>query len=194
LLESEENMKKQVLFIQGGGEGAHEEDNKLAISLQHELGGEYNVIYPKMPEEEGLGYEAWKAQISKELAALNGKVILVGHSVGSSMLLKHLTEEGLERPLAGIFLIAAPYWGLGGWQMDKFTLDEGQTANILKGLPIFFYHSHDDNIVPFAHLVLHVEKFPQATIREFDGRGHQFNNDLSEVAADIKRLKDACQS
>jgi len=30
-------------------------------------------------------------------------------------------------------------------------------------------------------------KLPRATIREFDGRGHQFNNDLSEVAADIRK-------
>jgi hypothetical protein len=42
--------------------------------------------------------------------------------------------------------------------------------------------------VPFAHLAIYAKKLPQATIREFDGRGHQFNNDLSEVAADIKSL------
>jgi len=42
--------------------------------------------------------------------------------------------------------------------------------------------------VPFTHLALHAEKFPQSTIREFDGRGHQLNNDLSEVTADIKGL------
>jgi hypothetical protein len=42
--------------------------------------------------------------------------------------------------------------------------------------------------VPFTHLALHAEKFSQATVRKFDGRGHQFNNDLSEVAADIKSL------
>jgi len=28
----------------------------------------------------------------------------------------------------------------------------------------------------------------QATIREFDGRGHQFDDDLSEVARDIERI------
>jgi len=28
----------------------------------------------------------------------------------------------------------------------------------------------------------------QATVREFGERGHQFNNDLAEVAADIKSL------
>ena len=181
-------MKKQVLFIQGAGEGAYEEDEKLAVSLQDELGAEYEVLYPMMPEEESAGYEEWKAQISKELAVLDDKVILVGHSVGTSMLLKYLSEKNVDKSIAGIFLIAAPYWGPGGWQVDEFTLDEGQAAKLLEALPVFFYHSRDDDIVPFTHLARHAEKFPGATMREFDGRGHQFNNDLSEVAADIKSL------
>ena len=181
-------MKKPVLFIQGGGEGAHEEDGELVKSLRDVLGTEYNVRYPKMPEEENSGYEVWKAQISKELTALDDAVILVGHSIGSSMLLKYLAEENVENSIAGIFLIAAPYWGTGGWQADEFKLDEDRASKFLKALPVFFYHSRDDDIVPITHLALHAEKFPQAMVREFDGRGHQFNNDLSEVAADIKSL------
>jgi predicted alpha/beta hydrolase family esterase len=105
------------------------------------------------------------------------------------MLLKYLLEERIEALPAGIFLIAAPYWGPGGWQLEGFTLDEGRAAKLLNATPIFFYHSRDDDVVPFAHLALHTEKFPQATIREFNGRGHQFNNDLSEVAIDIKNLQ-----
>ena len=72
--------------------------------------------------------------------------------------------------------------------MDEFSLDEGRASKLIKGLPVFFYHSRDDDIVPFTHLAWHTEKFPQAIVREFEGRGHQFNNDLSEVAADIKSL------
>jgi uncharacterized protein len=181
-------MKKQVLFIQGAGEGAYEEDEELVKSLRAMLGSEYNVRYPKMPEEEDQGYEVWKTQISRELAALDDEVILVGHSIGSSMLLKYLSEENVENPVVGIFLIAAPYLGTGGWQVDEFKLDEGHASKRLNAFPIFFYHSRDDDIVPFTHLALHAEKFSQATVRKFDGRGHQFNNDLSEVAADIKSL------
>src|ERR687897_976388 len=50
------------------------------------------------------------------------------------------------------------------------------------------YHSRDDETVPFAHLALYAEKLPRATVKEFDGRGHQFDDDLSEVARDIGRL------
>jgi len=98
-------MTKQVLFIQGAGEGAYEEDGKLVKSLQDGLGSEYNVRYPKMPEDEDQGYEDWKGQILKELAALDDGAILVGHSVGSSMLLKYLSEEKIENSVAGIFLL-----------------------------------------------------------------------------------------
>ena len=183
------SVKKHVLFIQGAGAGAYEEDAELVKSLRDVLGTDYTVLYPKMPEEENSGYEAWKAQISKGLARMNGKVILVGHSVGCSMVLKYLSEERVERSLAGIFLIAAPYWGAGGWQVDGFTVDEGHASKLLKALPVFFYHSRDDDVVPFAHLAMHAEKFPHATIREFDRRGHQFHNDVSEVAADIASLQ-----
>ena len=47
----------------------------------------------------------------------------------------------------------------------------------------------DDEWVPFAHLALFAEKVPRARFHEFDGRGHQFEDDLSEVAQDIVSLE-----
>jgi predicted alpha/beta hydrolase family esterase len=187
-------MKKQVLFIQGAGEGAYEEDEKLAASLQDALGTEYQVSYPQMPNEESPEDEAWITQISKELAALDGKVILVGHSAGGAVLLKYLLKEHVAKPIAGIFLISIPYWGPEDEEDDKYTLHEGFASQLPIGVPIFLYHSRDDEWVPFAHLEMYAEQIPQATIRTFDGRGHQFNNDLSEVAADILSSQDLHQS
>jgi uncharacterized protein len=54
---------------------------------------------------------------------------------------------------------------------------------------MFFYHSRDDEWVPFAHLALYAEKVPHARFRAFYGRGHQFDDDLSEVAHDIEGLE-----
>jgi uncharacterized protein len=182
-------MKQQVLFIQGAGEGAYEEDEKLAASLQEALGAEYQVVYPKMPNEASPEDEAWMAQISKELASLEGKVILVGHSAGGGVLLKYLLKKNVTKPITGIFLISTPYWSPEDEEDNEYTLHEGFASHLPKGAPIFLYHSRDDEWVPFAHLALYAEKIPQATIREFEGRGHQFNNDLSEVAADIASLQ-----
>ena len=181
-------MKKQVLFIQGAGAGAYEEDKKLATSLQASLGDEYHVVCPRMPNEEDPQDKPWMAQISKELARLEGKVILIGHSAGGGVLLKYLLKEKLAKPMAGIFFIAIPYWDPEDDEDEEYTLREGFASQLPKGVPIFLYHSRDDEWVPFAHLAFYAEKIPQATVREFDGRGHQFNNDLSEVAADINSL------
>ena len=60
LIEKRKNsMKTQVLFIQGGGEGAYAEDEKLAVALQEALGTEYQVSYPRMPDEESPEDKPW---------------------------------------------------------------------------------------------------------------------------------------
>lgn len=181
-------MKKHLLFIQGGGQGAYEADEKLAMNLQDLLGSDYDVLYPRMPDEEKPEYEAWKDQIVKDLTTLDGEVIVVGHSFGASLLLKYLSEEELTKPIAGVFLIAPPYWGAEDWEVEEYALSEDFVSKLSKIQPMFFYHSRDDEWVPFTHLTLYKEKLPKAVIREVDGRGHQFNNDMSEVAQDIKNL------
>jgi uncharacterized protein len=183
-----EPMRKRVLFIHGGGEGAYAEDRKLAVSLQDALGAAYDVRCPKMPDEDRPMYEAWKERIAKELDALEGEVILVGHSLGGSILLKYLTEEEVEKLVAGLFLVATPYWGVEDWEVGEYALREDFASKIPKEMTVFLYHSSDDGVVPFTHAALYAQKLPRATVREFDGRGHQFDDDLSEVAQDIRRL------
>ncbi len=181
-------MKRRVVFIHGAGQEGFEEDRKLATNLQDVLGAEYDVRYPEMPDADSPEYEAWKGRIARELAALDGEVILVGHSLGGSILLKYLSEENAERPVAGLFLIAAPYWGAEDWGGSEYALRDDFASKLPSELPVFLYHSRDDEVVPFAHLALYTEKLSRALTREFDDRGHQFNDDLSEVARDIKRL------
>jgi hypothetical protein len=72
-------MKKHILFIQGAGEGAYKEDEKLVTSLRSLLGEKYKVHYPPMPDECMSDYKTLSREIEHELAALGGKVIVVGH-------------------------------------------------------------------------------------------------------------------
>lgn len=183
-------MTTQILFIQGGGKGAYEEDKLLAESLREKLGTGYDIRYPRMPEEDGATYEQWKKRLTKEFAALDRRVIVAAHSVGGSLLLKYLTEETIKASVMGLFIVAAPYFGARNWEFDEFALPNGFGSKLPKDVPVFFYHSHDDQWVPFEHMSLYAKKLPQATTRAFDDRGHQFNNDLSEVARDMKGLMD----
>lgn len=184
--------KTHVLFVQGGGKGAYDEDAALAASLERALGGgEYEIHFPRMPDEADPNVKSWKRKISAELSRLHGKVSLVGHSVGGSMLLKYLSEEEVTKPVGGLFLLAAPSWDEDRWNFDDLKLPRN-IAEKLASIPrIFLYHSRDDEVVPFAHLALHAARVPQATVRAVDGRGHQFGNDLTDVARDIRSGDDA---
>jgi len=181
-------VKKHVLFIHGAGEGAFEEDGLLVSSLQHALGLAYDVHYPKMPEDDSATFADWKAPLERALTTLDDEVILVGHSVGGSVLIKYLSERLLDKPITSLFLLGTPYWGADEfWRWDEARLSDDAATKLARIPQIFLYHSYDDEVVPFAHLTLYAAKLPQATIRAFDRRGHQFGNDLAEVAEDIRR-------
>lgn len=184
-------MRHQVLFIQGGGEGAYQADQLLVASLSRTLGPGYEMLYPQVADEDNPDYRNWKSMIGKELRRMKSGAILVGHSLGASFLLKYLTEEKIDIAVAGIFLIATPYWGGDGWRYEGYeaiTLPEDFPAKLPRDTPIFLYHSRDDETVPFAHLALYARNLPQASIHGLARRGHQLNNDTSEVAEDIRGL------
>jgi predicted alpha/beta hydrolase family esterase len=176
-----------VLFIQGGGKGAHSEDAALADSLKRALGTEYVVRFPRMPGEADPNVASWKQAIGAELSRIHGKVVLVAHSVGGSILLRYLSEEKVEIPIAGLFVLAAPSWDEDRWNFDDLKLPRDTVEKLSRVPRVFFYHCRDDDVVPFAHLALHGARIPRAVIRAVDRGGHQFGNDLTDVANDIRR-------
>ncbi len=60
-------------------------------------------------------------------------------------------------------------------------------ARLPANLQIFLYHGQDDGIVPVVHVELYTRAIPRAVVRVLSGRDHQLGNDLSVVAADIRR-------
>jgi hypothetical protein len=179
-------MTQSVLFIHGGGEGAHAWDARLVSSLEQKLGPAYQVRYPKMPDEAEPEYAAWKRRICEELAALGKGVFLVGHSIGASMLIKLLSEGPPQQSIAGVFLLSGPFWHDEGWRWKELELPADVADRIPKGVPVFLYHGREDADVPFSHLELYAKALPRAVVRALDGRDHQLNDDLTEVAQDIK--------
>ncbi len=181
---------REILFIQGGAEGAHVADGKLVASLRRALGDSFEILYPQMPDESDPDYSKWKPVIESELASTEGVATVIGHSLGGSFLLKFLVEEKTAVRIAGVFLIAAPYWGGEGWVYEGYErvmLPEDFASRLPAGASVFLYHSRNDETVPFEHMALYSKRLPQARTRPLD-RGHQLNDDLSEVAADIQSL------
>jgi predicted alpha/beta hydrolase family esterase len=183
-------MARQVLFIQGAGsEGAYEEDATLAASLQARLGAGYVVHYPRMPHEEEPDYEVWKNVIARELAAMGSGAILVGHSIGASVAVRAVVDGSAGPSLAGVFLVSAPFWyDHEFWRWDEVKLPTDAAERIPDGLPVFLYHGRQDESVPVSHVEMYARALPQATVHRLDGRNHQLDDDLAEVARDIMLL------
>jgi predicted alpha/beta hydrolase family esterase len=180
-------MPKQVLFVQGGGEAVHDTwDNKLVRSLERELGDGYAVLYPRMPAEADPRYAAWKAALLSAFEELEDGAIIVGHSVGGAILIHVLAEQWPKQQLGAISLIATPFIGDGGWQSNDMNPRADFAERFPADVPLFLYHGSADDVVPFGHLDLYAKVFPRAVVRGLADRDHQLNNDLSEVARDIK--------
>lgn len=186
-------MRRQILFIQGGGAGVHDDwDDKLAGSLRRELGDGYEVRYPRMPEEDDPSYPVWGPAIQREVAALGDGAVVAGHSLGATLLVRALAlaEPPPARALGAIVLISAPFAGPGGWPSDEFELPAGLGARLPAGVPVHVFQGLGDDTVPPAHADLYAQAIPQAQLHRLPGRDHQLGNDLSEVARVISARPD----
>jgi GNAT superfamily N-acetyltransferase/predicted alpha/beta hydrolase family esterase len=174
---------RQILFVQGGGAGAHDEwDEVLVEGLRRELGAGYEVRYPQMPDEGDPSYAKWSAAIRGELTGLDDGDVLVGHSVGGTILAYALTQQSLDRDVAAVVLIAAPFVGIGGWRSDEFELPREIGATLPPRLRVHVFHGLEDETSPPSHADLYAGAIPQAQLHLLPGRDHQLNNDMSDVA------------
>jgi predicted alpha/beta hydrolase family esterase len=178
-----------ILFVQGGGEGVHDQwDNRLVDSLAGDLGPDFEMRYPRMPNEADPSYPDWKAALAAELAGIDDGAILVGHSIGGTILINALAEGAPVRAPAAIMLIAAPFVGEGGWASEDMPPRPDLADRLPGGVPVYLYHGTDDEIAPVGHLDLYARAIPGARVRRLPGRDHQLDNDLADVAADIRRM------
>jgi len=183
------NVPRQVLFIQGAGEGTYDEwDDKLVDSLRAELGAGFEVRYPRMPAEDDPSAATWAPAIRAEIAALEDGAVVVGHSVGGTILVHVLVDESPERRLSAIVWLAVPFVGEGGWPAEGFEFAHDLGARLPSGVPVHLFYGLDDDTVPPAHAELFARAIPQAEVHRLPGRDHQLGNDLGDVARVIRDL------
>jgi uncharacterized protein len=177
-----------VVFVQGGGAGAHDADVLMASSLRAHLGEGFTVDYPRMPDEDDPDYRRWSPALGEAIGKATPPTVLVGHSVGGYLLLKYLAETRPASPIRAVCVIAAPFPGSDAdWTFDGFELPAALGEKLPPGAEVFLYASEDDEVVPFAHRDLYAAAIPGAVTRTTTG-GHQLDNDLGVVARDIRAL------
>ena len=180
-----------VLFVQGAGENAHAVDRLMADALAKELGDRFQVAFPRVPDEADPDRDAWKRAIAADVRRA-GAAIVVAHSAGAANVADMLAEgrRGELPGVRGLFLLAPPFIGPGGWAFDGFHFDHATSRQALAGTPLHFYFGSADATVPPAHAALYQAVFPDASVHRLKDCGHQFGGHLRRVARDIRRVVD----
>lgn len=195
-------MKRQIIVIHGGDAFETEADYQRFLrtfdldleryragkkewkeDLYKELGKNYEVYLPSMPNRLNAKYAEWKLWFNKIIALIKPEAILVGHSLGALFLAKFLSEEEIDKKILATFLVAAPY-SEGTFKTPKnFAQLERQ------GGKLFVYHSQDDKIVPFSDFLEYKKSLHEGIFREFKNRGHFIGSKIPELIKDIKSLQ-----
>jgi predicted alpha/beta hydrolase family esterase len=153
--------------------------------LGRALGPHYVVTAPRMPAPTKPRYQTWARRIGKLLAA-TANPIVVGHSFGASVLLKYFAEVVPRPTVAGLFLVATPFWSS---KFPEFALPADFSVRLSDLSPLYFYWSRDDTEVPLEHLEHYRRALPHAILRIVDGRGHEFDQrEFPELTTDIQRV------
>ncbi|MBE7174835.1 MAG: alpha/beta fold hydrolase [Mucilaginibacter polytrichastri] len=183
-------MQNHILFIHGGGDDGYKTDRLMADELRNALGEAYTVHYPEIQSDEHAADFGWPEAIGKHIAGFDDDILVVAHSLGASMLLKFLSENPVPGNVKAAFLLSTPYWkGDEDWKQGlKLRKDFAEKLPVQ--IPLFFYHSRDDEVAPLSDLDFYRENLPQAHFAVIERGGHQLEKALALVAEDIRPVKE----
>lgn len=196
-------MKKQVLLVHGGDSFNTYEDyieflNGFKIdsldyfkginwknNLQTDLGKNFEVICPQMPNKMNARYKEWKIWFEKIIPFLEDGIILIGHSLGGTFLAKYLSENNLPVKISGLHLVAAVFDDESDEPLMDFSLGSSLENISKQVLKIFLYYSKDDKIVPFGELEKYKSSIPSARSFVFEDMGHFNQEKFPEIIKEI---------
>jgi predicted alpha/beta hydrolase family esterase len=179
------NLPNAVFIHCSGTQSGDHGSTPLINYLKIETKSELNILHPSMPDPRSPSYGAWEKVI--ENANLSQCSIVIGHSLGASVILKYLSEQKPFLALDALFLIATPFWGLRDWTHGDYVLKADFPKALVNVKRIFFYHSNDDHVVPVHHLEAYSSCLPGATARRLNGQGHYFTKGIPVLIEDLKR-------
>lgn len=200
-------MKQQVLIVHGGTTYDKYDDfiydlknkevslERLKIfkdwknTLPEELGENYEVFSPRMPNGTNAQYEEWKIWFERIIPLLGDSPIFLGHSLGGVFLAKYLSENIVSNKPKAVILVAAPFDDENSDEsLGDFKLSNDLSNFSKQSEQIYLVHSEDDPFVLFEQLEKYTNKLPTAKIIVFKDKGHFLLERFPEIVDLIKRI------
>ena len=203
-------MKKQIMLIRGGETFASKEDFYKYIS-ETEINPYQNLTYwrswltlildethefltPDMPAKENSDYNAWKIWFEKYIKYINNDgIILIGYSLGTTFILKYLSENNFTKKISQLHLVASCVTDEGITSLERLSTFEFDIEEMNKIADlcddIHIWHSKDDTCAPYLNSLIVKNHIPSASLHSFDDRGHLFTETFPELLEVIKKAK-----
>jgi len=193
-------MAQQILFIHGGEcFDSHEEymnflrtkevspddlrgKKRWRDHLQDDLGDDYEIFLPVMPNGWNAKYIEWKIWFEKFFPFLREEIILLGHSLGGLFIAKFLAENILPVKIKTTIILAAPF------SEGDFALPESLEKFEKQVGKIYLYQSKDDPIVPFVDMEKYAAKLPSAEKVIFEDKEHFILQEFPEMVEKLRSL------
>lgn len=144
-------MPNQATVLIFHGTGGNPEENWFPWLARNLREDGHRVLVPKFPTPEGQDLAAWLAIFSEFGCPIDGRTVLVGHSLGPAFILALL--ERASTPALGTFLVAGFLGELGLEDFDKlnrtFSCRNFDWLRIKRNAgSVSLYSSDDDPYVP----------------------------------------------
>lgn len=181
---------RQILFIHSAGpQGDGEGSDVMLKALRRDLGSDFSIEAPIMPEPDNPEAKPWLEAIGRHIDEMRGPYVIFGHSLGGSLILKYLAEHPIQKDLLGVLSVSAPFWGAKDWSVAEFALSDDAVRHLAEVPRIVLLHGRDDTDVPAAeHLNHYRTALPKAECHLVHG-DHTFSDGkVGEIAAALRDL------
>ena len=168
-----------------------ERTKKWSSTLAEDLGENFEVFTPAMPNKQSAKYQEWKIWFERHFEYLSDNLILIGGSLGGYFLAKYLVENDLPFKLKTLIFLAAPFRNedFGGEDGGDFAFDTNMIGELAKKAEnISFFHSKDDPVVPYEHALMYKKALPEAGLVTFEDKNHFLIEEFPELLNSIRKL------
>ena len=204
-------MAKQQVFYIHGGESyldhgqflerlrtraiwdlpTEQQKTKWTQTLAADLGDEYEVFMPQMPNKQNASYEEWSIWFERHFEYLRDDVMLIGCSLGAMFLIKYLSEKTTPFRIKNLIIMAAPLpdQGLNLSDAGDFVCELGKVSILQeRAKNIQIWQSKDDFLVPYRHAEVLAGLVPGSRLVMLEEKNHFLVPELPELVAEIKAV------
>lgn len=153
--------------------------------LQSQLGEQYQVLLPTMPNKTNARYSEWKLWFDAIAQIATEDCILIGHSMGGIFLAKYLSENKFPVRIAQTILIAAPFSDESTEDLTDFKLTRiGDLFREQSGATTLFFGT-DDPVIASSEIEQYQREVPDAKFVITSAPDHFMREEIPELLQQI---------